>query len=158
MAKKATAKDAELIMQLYDLRREPEMRKARHWWLTQFWPNNADDFMKTAMDMGSQENNWLRQVGGYWGMAAAFVESGALNLDLFLQPAVSGEMFFMFAKVHPFLNELREKLGDAHFMRNIEKVISKTKFGRDRLQFISKRVALAKERRAASKAVGSTAP
>ena len=152
MAKKATAKDAELIMQLYDLRREPEMRKARHWWLTQFWPNNADDFMKIAMDMGSQENNWLRQVGGYWSMAAAFVESGALNLDLFLQPAVSGEMFFMFAKVQPFLKDLREKLGDPYVMLNIEKVITKSKFGRDRLQFVSKRIALAKERRAASKA------
>jgi hypothetical protein len=148
MAKKATAKDAELIMQLYDLRREPEMRKARHWWVTQFWPNNAADFIKIAMDLGSQENNWLRQVGGYWSMAAAFVESGALNLDLFLQPAVSGEMFFMFAKVHPFLKDLREKLGDPHAFLNIEKVISGSKFGRDRLQFVSKRIAQAKERRA----------
>ena len=157
MAKKATAKDAEIIMQLYDLRREPEMRKARHWWLTQFWPNDSDDFMKIAMGLGSQENNWLRQVGGYWSMAAAFVESGALNADLFLQPAVSGEMFFIFAKVHPLLTELREKLGDPHFMLNIEKVISKTKFGRDRLQFVLKRVNQAKERRAASRAASSTA-
>jgi hypothetical protein len=141
MAKKATAKDAELIMQLYDLRREPEMRKARHWWLTQFWPNNPDEFMKIAMDMGSQENNWLRQVGGYWSMAAAFVLNGALNQDLFLQPAISGEMFFMFAKVYPFREELREKLGDPHFMMNIEKVITGSKFGRDRLQFVSRRIA-----------------
>lgn len=147
--KKATAKDAELIMQLYELRREPEMRKARHWWLTQFWPNHADDFMKVALQLGSQENNWLRQVGGYWGMAAAFVASGALNADLFLQPSVSGEMFFIFAKVHPFLEELREKLGDPHFMMNTEKVINSSKFGRDRLQFILKRVAQAKERMAA---------
>ena len=152
MSKKATAKDAELVMQLYDLRREPEMRKARHWWLTQFWPNSADEFIKIAMDMGSQENNWRRQVGGYWSMAAAFVESGALNLDLFVQPAVSGEMFFMFAKVHPFLKDLRTKLGDPHAFLNVEKVIAKTKFGRDRLQFVSQRVAQARERRAAAKA------
>lgn len=152
MPKKATPEDAELIMQLYDLRREPEMRKARNWWLTQFWPETADDFMKVAMDMGSQENNWLRQVGGYWSMAAAFVESGALNADLFLQPAVSGEMFFMFAKVHPFLKDLREKLGDPHFMLNIEKVIARSKFGRDRLQFVSRRIAQVRERKAASKA------
>src|SRR6266852_9039297 len=89
MAKKATPKDAELIMQLYDLRREPEMRKARHWWLAEFWPDSADDFIKIASTLGTQENNWLRQVGGYWAMAAAFVSSGALNVDLFLQPAVS---------------------------------------------------------------------
>lgn len=150
MPKKATATDAQLIMQLYDLRREPEMRKARHWWLAQFWPETADDFMKIASTLGSQENNWLRQVGGYWGMAAAFVESGALNIDLFLQPSVSGEMFFMFAKVHPFLKELREKLGDPEALRNVEKVIMKTKFGRDRLQFVLKRIAQNKERLAAA--------
>jgi hypothetical protein len=146
MPKKATATDAQLIMQLYDLRREPEMRKARHWWLTQFWPDTADDFTKIAGALGSQENNWLRQAGGYWGMAAAFVESGALNIDLFLQPSVSGEMFFMFAKVEPFLKELREKLGDPEAFLNVEKVIRKTKFGRDRLQLVLKRIAQNKER------------
>ena len=150
MPKKATATDAQLIMQLYDLRREPEMRKARHWWLAQFWPDTADDFMKIAGALGSQENNWLRQVGGYWGMAAAFVESGALNIDLFLQPSVSGEMFFMFAKIHPFLKELREKLGDPEALLNVEKVIMKTKFGRDRLQFVLKRIAQNKDRLAAA--------
>jgi hypothetical protein len=152
MAKKATAKDAELIMHLYDLRREPEMRKARHWWLTQFWPSSADDFMKVAMTLGSQENNWLRQVGGYWGMAAAFVLSGALNEELFLQPAVSGEMFFMFAKVYPFLGELRKQLGDPEALLNIEKVVKSTKWGRDRLQFVLKRIAGMKEKMAAAKA------
>ena len=75
MAKKATPHDAQVIMKLYDLRREPELRKARNWWLTQFWPDTADDFMKIAGTLGSQENNWLRQVGGYWGMAAALVAS-----------------------------------------------------------------------------------
>lgn len=152
MAKKATAADAELIMKLYDLRREPEMRKARHWWLTQFWPETADDFMKIASNLGTQENNWLRQVGGYWGMAAEFVLSGALNPDLFLRPAMSGEMFFMFAKVHPFLKELREKLGDPEALRGIEKVINSTKWGRDRLQFVLKRVATARERAVPAKA------
>ena len=93
MSKKPTAADAQLILQLYDLRREAEMRKARNWWVTGFWPQSADDFMKIAWAMGTQENNWLRQVGGYWSMAAAFVLQGALNEDLFIQPAVSGEMF-----------------------------------------------------------------
>jgi len=90
-SKKATPSDAQALMQLYDLRREPEMRKARNWWLSDFWPNTADDFMKIAMAMGTQENAWLRQVGGYWGMAASFVLSGAVNQELFLQPAICGE-------------------------------------------------------------------
>ena len=146
MPKKPSASDAQLILQLYDLRREAEMRKARHWWLTQFWPRNADDFMNVAMALGSQENNWLRQVGGYWGIAASLVLQGALNEELFLRPAFSGEMFIMFAKVQPFLKELREKLGDPEAFGDIEKAITRTKWGRDRLKFILTRVETARER------------
>lgn len=149
--KKANPADAQVLMQLYDLRREPEMRKARNWWLTDFWPNTADDFTKVAMAMGTQENAWLRQVGGYWGMAASFVLSGAVNRELFLQPAICGEMFFIFAKVYPFLAELRQKLEDPEVFANIEKVVKSTKWGRDRLQFTLKRIAMAKERMAARK-------
>jgi len=152
MSKKATAADAQLIMKLYDLRREAEMRKARSWWVGDFWPQSADDFMKVSGAMGSQENNWLRQVGGYWSMAASFVLQGALNEDLFLQPAVSGEMYFVFAKVHPFLKELREKIGDPHMFGNIEKVITGSKFGRERLKFTLKRLEIMREKRAMAKA------
>lgn len=146
MAKKPNATDAQLILQLYDLRREPEMRKARNWWMTEFWPKNADDFIKVAYAMGTQENNWLRQVGGYWNMAATMVLQGAVHEGLFLRPAVSGEMFFIYAKIHPFIKELREKLGDPEGFGDIEKVIMKTKWGRDRLKFIERRVAAWREK------------
>ena len=152
MSKKATATDAQLILQLYDLRREAEMRKARSWWFVQFWPKNADDFMKIAFAPGSEENNWLRQVHGYWSMAASFVLHGALSSDLFLQPAVSGEMFIIFAKVHPFLKELREKAGDPEMFGAIEKVIMSSKYGRDRFKFMLKRVEMMREKMAGSKA------
>jgi hypothetical protein len=137
---KATAKDAQLILQLYDLRREVELRKARSWWLGEFWPNGADDFMKVAYSMGTQENNWLRQVPSYWSMAASFVLEGALNEELFLRPSFSGEMFVIFGKVYPFLEELREKSGDEMMFVDIEKVIGRTKWGRERLKFILKRL------------------
>ena len=140
MPKKATANDAQLILKLYELRREPEMRKARNWWMTEFWPDSADDFLQIAMNLGSQENNWLRQAGGYWGLAASLVLQGALNADLFLRPSCSGEMFVMFGKVYPFLKELREKLGDPEVFRDVEKVIMSTKWGQDRLKFILKRI------------------
>ncbi len=140
MSKKSTTADAQLILQLYDLRREPEMRKARNWWFTGFWPRNADDFLKVVWAVGSQENHWLRQVGGYWGMASSFVLHGALSEELFLQPAFSGEMFVMFAKVYPFIKELREKLEDPEVFLNVEKVITRAKYGRDRLKFSLKRV------------------
>ncbi|MFZ0306988.1 MAG: hypothetical protein WCC89_14675 [Candidatus Sulfotelmatobacter sp.] len=151
MSKKPTATDAQLILQLYDLRREAEMRKARDWWLGEFWPQSADDFMKIVGAMGSQENKWLRQVTGYWSMAASFVVHGALSEELFIQPAVSGEMFVLFAKVHPFLRELREKAGDPQMFGQIEKVIYGSKYGRERLKFTLKRVETMREKRAAAK-------
>ncbi len=150
MPKKPTTADAQLILQLYDLRREPELRKARSWWLTEFWPATADDFARVVGAMGTQENAWLRQASSYWSMAALLVLQGTLNAELFLQPAVSGEMYFILAKVHPFLKELREKMGDPHLFLNIEKLINSSKFSRERLQFTIKRVETMRERRKAS--------
>ena len=146
MAKKATIADAQLIVQLYDLRRESEMRKARNWWAGEFFPQNADDFLKVAWAMGTQENAWLRQVGGYWGMVASFVNQGALNEQLFLAPGFSGEMFLIYAKIHPFIKELRAKLNDPNAFRDLEAAVMRTKWGRDRLQFMIKRVAAMQER------------
>jgi len=157
MAKKPTSADAQLILQLYDLRREPEMRKARHWWVANFFPDSADDFLKVAWAMGTPENNWLRQVGGYWGIATSFVLQGALNEQLFLQPAFSGEMFLIYAKVHPFIKELREKMGDPEVFLNIEKVILGSKYGRSRLQLTLKRVEKMRERMVGTKAGGARA-
>ena len=119
MAKKATAHDAEVILKLYDLRREPEMRKARHWFVAEFWPASADDFLKVANAFPSQENSWIRQVGSYWDMAASLVLQGALHEELFVQPGCSGEMFFIFAKIHPFLKDLRQKMDNPDAWSNI---------------------------------------
>ncbi len=152
MPKKATVADAQLIAQLYDLRREPEMRKARHWWGMDFFPQNADDFLKVAWAMGTPENNWLRQVGGYWGMVASFVNNGALNEQLFLAPGFSGEMFLIYAKIHPFIKDLRQKLNDPNVLKDVETAVTRTKWGRDRLQFMIKRVETMREKRAQMKA------
>jgi hypothetical protein len=152
MSKKPTPMDAQLILHLYDLRREAEMRKARSWMLGEFWPENADDYVKVAWAMGSPENNWLRQVTSYWGMAASFALQGALNADMFLQPSVSGEMFFVLAKVHPFLKELREKMGDPEMFGNIEKIVNSSKYGRERFKLTLKRIETMREKRAAAKA------
>ena len=140
MAKKPTAKDAELILKLYELRQEPELRKARSWLLSTFWPENAADYQQIEMATGSQENNWLRQAVSYWGMAATLVLHGTLNAALFLEPSCSGEMFFCFAKVSPFLEELREQTQNPHLFANVEKVIKGSKWGRDRLVTVEKMV------------------
>jgi hypothetical protein len=140
MSRKPTAADAELVLKLYDLRREAEMRKARNWWLVTFWPQSADEVVKIANALGTQENNWLRQVGGYWDMAASLVLHGTISPDLFLEGGVSGEMIFLYAKMQPFLKELREKMNSPTLFGNIEKVILGNKAGRERLKLISARV------------------
>ena len=133
MAKKATPHDAHLVLKLYELRREAEMRKARHWFTTEFWPQSAAEFIETVNKFPSQENTWARQVGGYWDMAASLVLHGALNEELFLQPGCSGEMFFIFAKIYPFLKEFREKTNNPDAFANIEKLATGSKTARKRL-------------------------
>jgi len=109
LPKKPTVDEARLILELYDLRREPELRKARQWWLTTFWPKDADDFMKVAMDFGSQENNWLRQAGSYWGIATSFVLNGVVSEKLFFEPAFCGELYFMLRKCGLFSKNSAKK-------------------------------------------------
>ena len=141
MPNKPSAADAELILKLYDLRRESEMRKARRWWFADFWPESVDDIMNLAMNTKAQENDWLRQVLGYWDMAAMLVVHGTLNEAMFLEMSFSGEMFIAYAKIRPYLKEMREKMQSPEFLGNLEKVITRSKLGRDRLQFFENRVA-----------------
>jgi hypothetical protein len=96
--------------------------------------------MKVVNAFPSQENAWMRQVGGYWDMAAAFVLLGAVNEELFLQTGVSGEMFFIFAKIQPFLKEIREKMNNPDAFANIEKVATGSKLARKRLERFSKNI------------------
>jgi hypothetical protein len=139
------AQDARLILQLSHLRDEAEMRKARRWWNDEFWPRTAADYLKFEMRHGTQQNRWLRQVSTYWGMVASFVLDGTLSEKAFLRPEFSGEMFAMFAKVHPFLKQLRDRTHNPEFMANIEQLILNSKEARDRLREASKRVSTKKK-------------
>jgi len=155
MPKSATTADAQVILQLYDLRREAEMRKARTWWFVSFWPQSADDFMKVVNEVGTPENAWLRQVIRYWDLAAALAVQGAVSRELFLVPSFSGEMFTAFAKVRPFLGELREKIGNPELMANIETLINGSKKGRERLKQFEARLAVRRKLMAAPSAKAS---
>jgi len=136
MPKKPTAEDAQIIMRLYDLRREAEMRKARQWYAG-WWPASADDILQVLNGFGTQENAWLRQVNGYWDMAASFVLRGALNEELFFD--CGAEMWFIFAKLQPFLKEVRQKANIPKGFTRVERIATRTKDGRDRLQMMLKR-------------------
>ena len=139
MPKKPTTADADLILKLYDARREAEIRKARQWFIGTFWPTSADDVLQMTRSNG-QENAWYRQVLGYWNMAASFVIHDALHEDLFLETAFCGEMFFIYAKLQPYLKELRDKMQNPMFLANIEKVIMRSKTGRERLAIVARNV------------------
>jgi hypothetical protein len=147
MPKKPTVEDARLILELYDLRREPELRKARQWWLVTFWPKSADDFIKVASAMGSEENNWLRQVGSYWGIAVSFVSNGVVSEKLFFQLSFCGEMYFIFAKVRPFLKELREKMDNPELFLTMEKTIMGSKLARAQFEKVEARVSALRQQK-----------
>ena len=149
-----THADAELILKLYDARREPEIRKARKWWTETFWPQSADEVVSVMRGLGSSENAWLRQVLGYWSMASGFVTHGVLNEDLFFEPSFSGEMFFIYAKLEPYLKEVREKQQNPQLLANLEKLVHSEK-GRERYKVISKNVENARKARAENMAKAS---
>jgi len=109
---------AQLILQLYDLRREAVMRKARDWMFS-FNPTSVDDFEKTMMD--PEVGGYLRMVTSYWDMAAAMVNQGAIDAKLFNQTV--GEHIGVYAKIAPFIPELRAKWQMPEAFENLEKVI-----------------------------------
>ena len=133
----ATAADAELIMKLYDLRREAVMRKAREA-VANFWPQSVEEVVQIAQAFGSEQNAYFRQVVSYWEMAASFVLKGALNEELFLESG--GEMIFVFAKLHPFLPEIRERLNAPEFFSRVEQLLKRNANGRQKLKATLERV------------------
>ena len=143
---KATQQDAEIVLKLYDLRREAEMRKARNWVGGEFWPDTYDDLMKEISQMGSDHNRWWRQVISFWEMAAALAVHGSIDQELFLEPSVSGEMFFDYTKFKHLLPEIREKMGSPEFLANSEKLITGTDTGRRRAKVFEQRIAMMKQR------------
>jgi hypothetical protein len=111
------------------------MRKARSWFAATFAPQSGDDLSK-AITGSPQESAWFRQVLGYWEMAASLVAHGALNEDLFFD--TSGEMWFLLGKIHPFLQEYREKTHSPNAFKIVEDLATKTEAGRNRLQHMVK--------------------
>jgi hypothetical protein len=130
--------DAELILKLYELRREPVMREARQY-LGQLTLKSFDDLLKLANAFGTQEQAYLRQVAGYWEMAASLVNRGALNRELALDNFQ--EMFFVYAKIQPFLEAYREKTGTPQFMRQVQQLAESSAETRERTAAMQKRQA-----------------
>jgi len=120
---KATPADAEIVLKLYDFRREAVMREARSWFLMKFWPKSAEEIIAVANAFGTQENAYYRQIVSYWEMSAALALQGAVHPDLFMD--WSGEMIFFFAKIYPYLKEVREAVNPGFWVK-VETVINQT--------------------------------
>jgi hypothetical protein len=111
--------DADLILKLYDLRREPVMREARNWFFG-FNPTNAQDIIDVLL---GEHSGHYRMVISYWDMAAALVNSGAIDEQLFND--TNGEHIFIYAKIEPVIEEIRSLFGAPDFLRNLETVIKR---------------------------------
>jgi len=109
---------AQLNLKLFDLRRDPELRRARDWILFEFNPQTFEEF---AALLGGEHNAWFRMTIGYWDMACSLVTTGAIDADAFR--AAHGEIFGTFAKIHPFLAELRASRGETTICKHMEAVV-----------------------------------
>jgi hypothetical protein len=113
------SESADLIMKLYELRREQTMREARNWYLTSFFPENAQDVIKALV--ASDSSAFFRMVTSYWDMAAGFVNRGAIDEAMFHDSA--GESVVVFSKVEPYIDVVRSIVGNPRMMANLEALI-----------------------------------
>ena len=144
--------DAEIILKLYDLRREPVMREARAF-VAQFAPKSLDDMLKVANAFGTKEQAYLRQVAGYWEMAASLVNRGTVNRELALDNYQ--EMFFVYAKVAPYIEEYRRAMSTPNFLRQVQQLVESSPETRKRLSDMQEMQANMARRRAQATAAVS---
>jgi hypothetical protein len=125
--------DADLILKLYDLRREAVMRQARNWFFT-FNPTGIQDFVDA---LTGENSAYYRMVVSYWDMAASLVNNGAIDEQLFND--ANGEQIFIYSKIEPFLSELRSTFGMPDYLAHLEKLVK-------RMPNIDERIASMRER------------
>ena len=127
--------DADLILKLYELRREKTMREARNWFF-QFNPKGREDFIDV---LTSDKSGLYRMVISYWDMACSLVNNGAIDADMFND--ANGEHIFVYAKMEPFIPMLREQMGAPNFLAHLEKTVKEIPDYEQRLATIRDRMA-----------------
>jgi hypothetical protein len=125
---------ADLLLKLYDLRREPTMREARHWFGS-FHPQTADDM---GAVMRGEHSAHFRMVTSFWDMAASLVNNGAIDEKMFND--ANGEQIFVFARLEPFLAEFRAKSGMTQYLAHLEQLIMRMPNAAERLQAMRERI------------------
>ncbi|MDQ6665700.1 MAG: hypothetical protein M3Z23_15075 [Acidobacteriota bacterium] len=118
METKPTYEQAQLHLQIYDMRREARLRQARDWFFKNYFADNLDDAMRIAAP-GTETGAFVMMVFGYWDQACAMLNHGLLHEDLFFE--TSGEFFGVWERVKPGIREGRERFANQLFLANLEK-------------------------------------
>ena len=131
-----TPADAEIVLKLYELRREPVMRASRET-LLRWFPGSCDEVAALA-DFGHEDNAAFRQVTSYFEMAFGLARRGAVHPELLMDWC--GEGIFLYAKLEPFLSEFRERVSPTAFA-NTEWAVENTEAGRAKFEQFRARLA-----------------
>jgi len=128
--------DADLLLRVYEMRREPVIRAARDAFNSKFWPTSYEE-VKAVATAGHELNAPYRQLGTYWEMVYGLVRHGIVHPEFFME--TNGEGLFMFARIEPYLEQLRKDYNPA-LLRNTEWVAKETERGRQLLVMFKARV------------------
>ncbi|MGH9471002.1 MAG: DUF4760 domain-containing protein [Terriglobia bacterium] len=110
--------DAELLLRVYELRREEKLRQARDWFLSKFTaPDSVEEMMK-RYPFGTDENTYFRMVVSYWEMAASVLNHGLINEELFFEN--SGEMWAVWNKIRTLTPAWRAMWKNPLVWKNLE--------------------------------------
>jgi hypothetical protein len=112
-----TYDEVNLMLRLYDLRREPQLRQARAWFVEHFHPSSPEEMME-KYPQGSQENTYIRMVTSYWDMVASIVNRGLINDDLFFEN--NGEIWVVWDRMHSIVPTWRAAFKNPHLFAGIE--------------------------------------
>ena len=124
-----THEQVNLLLKLYDLRREPRLREAREWFATNFHPKTQDDVMRICPP-GSRENANMRMVLSHWDMVASIANRGLIDEDFFFEN--SGEQWGVFEQVKPVLAAWRGMFSSKKFLSNLEEQCKRLEAWRER--------------------------
>jgi hypothetical protein len=114
-----TFQDAQLLLSLYELRREPTFRLARKWFAASFHPLTTQEFLSLC-PAGSDQEAYFRMVYSYWEMASSLVTAGILNEELFVHN--SSELLLVWERIRPLVSQWRFAWNNPKTVKNIEEV------------------------------------
>ena len=112
--------DALVILKLYEIRSEPLMRTARAWFFTEFNPRSGKGVV-ALLQSGEKQSAYYRMVSSHWEVSAALVNNGGIDQNMFL--AANSEHLVVFAKLQPFISEIRETIGEPDYLANLEQLV-----------------------------------